>query len=127
MQKRLRLTVLDTAVAICRLPADAVLPEWALRKQEFLSITRTSEELSIVCVLDAVPTEVQAERGWRVFKVQGPLDFGLTGILASIAVPLAGQKISIFAISTYDTDYILVRQEAFELAREVLSWHFEIV
>ncbi len=76
---------------------------------DFCSITRTADEVSIVCPLGRVPDDVRRESGWRCLKVEGPLDFALTGILASLAVPLAQAGISIFAISTYDTDYLLVK------------------
>jgi hypothetical protein len=84
------------------------------------SITRTREELSIVCAEAAVPMGTKAERGFRLLRLQGTLDFSLTGILASIAVPLAAAKVSIFAISTYDTDYILVPGTKLEAAVEAL-------
>lgn len=83
-------------------------------------MTRTPYELSIVCEADAVPDEVQAERGWSAVAVQGPLDLNLTGILARLAAPLEAAGISIFAVSTYDTDYILVRDGDFERAIETL-------
>ncbi len=104
----LSLSVLPQRFAVCRLnPADT-LPDWAMRST-FWSITRTSEELSLVVEEDTVPDEITVERGWSALKVQGPLDFGLTGILASLTAPLAEAGISLFAISTYDTDYLLVR------------------
>ena len=112
----LTLTLLDDALAVCRLAADAEVPTWAW-SGEPASVTRTRDELSIVCRADAVPAGVQCESGWRCLKVQGPLDFGLTGILASLAVPLAAARIPVFAISTYDTDYLMVKAE--NLARTI--------
>lgn len=94
--------------AICRLDSDAPIPEWA--HIGFFSITRTPDELSIVCKEEIVPEGVTGEKGWRCLQVMGPLDFALTGILASLAAPLAEAGISIFAISTYDTDYFLVKE-----------------
>ncbi|MBY0472578.1 ACT domain-containing protein [bacterium] len=98
----------------------APLPSW-IPSDGFVSITRTDEELSIVCMSSAVPAgDFSRENGWKCLKVVGPLDFALTGILSSIATPLAEAKISIFAISTFDTDYILIRQESFVQAQAVL-------
>lgn len=95
--------------AVARLAPDMPLPAWA-ETGSFVSITRTQEELSIVCQEMLVPEGETAQRGFRCFKVLGPLDFALTGILASLAVPLAQAAISIFAVSTYDTDYLLLPQ-----------------
>jgi hypothetical protein len=114
----LRVTVLPETLAICRLAPDAEGPAWA--RGGFCSLTRTGEELSIVCPGDSVPADVRAEHGFRALKVCGPLDFSLTGVLASLAVPLARAGISIFALSTYDTDYILVRGEQLAAALTVL-------
>lgn len=115
--KPLTLSVLPDRLAVARLaPADGV-PAWLDWSDPLVSATRTGEELSILCREDRVPEAVTAERGWRAFKVEGPLDFSLFGILARIAVPLAQERVSIFAISTYDTDYVLVRDE--DLARAV--------
>jgi hypothetical protein len=84
------------------------------------SITRTNEELSIVCAEALVPPGVQVESGWRGLKVAGPLDFALTGILAELSGALARAGISLFAISTYDTDYILVKEKDLEQTVETL-------
>ena len=102
-------------LAVCRLPADAAAPPIPDRAALF-SVTRTSEELSIVCPAADAPGDAQVESGWRALAVEGPLDFGLTGILASLAQPLAAAGIPIFALSTYDTDYVLVRAPALEAA-----------
>ena len=117
------LTVLGEPLAICRLPATGRIPSWALEEHEtFSSITRTGEELSIVCAEEAVPPDdVQYEGGWRALKVPGPIPFGVTGVLASIAGPLAAAGISIFAVSTYDTDYVLVKAEDVERALTTLK------
>lgn len=101
--------------AISRFAAHSEVPGWSL-KGSFSSINKTGDELSIVCEEKNIPLGVTAERGWRLFKVQGPLDFNLTGVLVSIATPLAQSKISIFAISTFETDYILVKSEDLESA-----------
>lgn len=106
----LTLRLVPSNLAVCYLPADSPLPEWATRSA-FFSVTRTGQELSIVCDHDAIPPRVQHEGPWRCLEVEGPLDFALTGILARLAVPLAQARISIFAISTYRTDYLLVPAE----------------
>lgn len=85
-------------------------------ESHFWSITKTAEELSVLCEEKFVPQQIKQEPGWRCIKVNGPLDFGLTGILSSLAGALAKAGISIFAVSTYDTDYLLVKQENLELA-----------
>jgi uncharacterized protein len=117
----LTLCVMSIQLAVARLDAGDAIPSWGTEGTEFFSVTRTRDELSIVCEESKVPAEVKAERGWRCLKVEGPLDFGLTGILSSLAQPLAEAKISIFAISTFDTDYILVKQENLPKALAILS------
>lgn len=103
----LALTVLPDIFAVCRLPAGAEPPAWATAGS-FYAFTRTPEELSLVCEQDQVPAGVTCQPGWRGLQVAGPLDFALTGVLASLAQPLAAAGVSIFALSTYDTDYVLV-------------------
>src|SRR4051794_11207396 len=105
----MKLSILDGTFAICRLSPDDAVPEW-INKNRFWTVTRQTDELSIVCAQENIPTTVKAERDWMIIKIEGPLDFGLTGVLASVANPLADARISIFAISTFDTDFILVRQ-----------------
>ncbi|MBT3388812.1 MAG: ACT domain-containing protein [Chloroflexi bacterium] len=119
MTTSLRLSLLPSEYAVCQLPPDAEFPAWA-RGGELLSITRTSDELSIVCPAAQVPADVKAERNWRVIKVLGPLDFSLVGILASLAGELAQAKVSIFALSTYDTDYILVNANTIDRTIDAL-------
>jgi hypothetical protein len=113
------LCLLAGRFAICRLPADDAVPAWAAGGP-FSSITRTSDELSIVCAEGLAPAGSPGEGGWRVFQVAGPLDFSLTGILAAIASPLAKAGVSIFAVSTFLTDYILVKEENLASAVEAL-------
>jgi hypothetical protein len=105
----MNLTLAPDRLAVCQLAPDVPLPAWADGKGNFHSISRTSEELSVVCPEEVVPREVKQDAGWRAFKIDGPLDFGLTGILASIADPLAAAGVSIFVVSTYNTDYVLVK------------------
>ena len=116
----LRLSVLPDSLAVCRLSADDPLPPW-LPARGFVSVTRTADELSVVCAADAVPPEVRSEPGWRCLVVAGPLDFSLTGILASIASPLGEAGVSLFALSTFDTDYVLVKGNTLEAAAVALQ------
>ncbi len=120
-QHHLSLSLKKEVLAICRLPPDASVPVWAWSPGTFHTISRTPEELSIVCLDSAVPGGVKKESNWRILKVDGPLDFSLTGILASVAGPLAKAGISIFAISTFETDYVMVKSEKVEEAIKVLT------
>jgi hypothetical protein len=106
---RLSLVILRDLFAVCRLRADENIPSWAL-SSSFCSLTRTPYELSIVCRQELVPGEVEAVRGWKSLKVEGKLDFNLVGILSSITSSLAQVGISVFAISTYDTDYLFIKE-----------------
>jgi uncharacterized protein len=106
--------------AICRLSSDSALPTW-LDKEQWYSVTHTSEELSIVCADHGIPADVRRESGWALIKVEGPLDFSLTGVLATLTATLAHASISVFAISTFDTDYLLVRSECAERALALLA------
>ena len=103
--------------SVSRLPPDAAVPEWATRPSELTVIARTAEELSIVAPEGDVPDDVVGERGFRVIKVEGPIPFQVTGVIASFATPLASAGIAIFPFSTYDTDYVLVRET--DLARAI--------
>lgn len=116
--KSLTLVLLPDRLAVCRLPPGAPLP--AETGGSLWSVTRTRNELSLVLAEDAVQDGWKAERGWRCLEVKGPLDFSLTGIMASLAAPLAEARVSLFAVSTYDTDYVLVREESLERAVEAL-------
>jgi uncharacterized protein len=117
----MELQILEETVAIARLKADAPVPPW-VKGRDFIAVTRTQRELSIVCRDDAVPeTITEVERGFRVLAVVGTLDFALTGIVASLAAPLAAAGISIFDISTYDTDHILVREDRLGDVKAVLA------
>ncbi len=115
----MNLMILPDTFAICRLSPDEAVPDWALAGK-FVSLTRTADELSIVCVEENVPAEVRADRGWRALRVEGPLDLALTGVLASLAKPLADNQINLFVISTFDTDYLLVKGYNLTRACEVL-------
>jgi hypothetical protein len=114
----LKLSILPNEYTIHRFSPGSDIPTLT---GNFLSITRTDDELSIVCDADIALKSEKSETGWACIKVLGPLDFGLTGILAGIASVLAEAKVSIFAISTYDTDYILVKKEKLVAAQDVLK------
>jgi uncharacterized protein len=116
----LTLSLLPDTLTICRLTPDAPIPHWALTGS-FFSITRTADELSIVCPQSNAPPAIQCDQDWRCLKIEGPLDLSLIGILASLTVPLARAGIGIFAVSTYDTDYVLVKEKHLEEAVLVLS------
>ena len=89
---------------------------------DFYFIGRTDEELSLVCKTDDTPDKtIERDDGWKGFRIQGVLDFSLIGILSKISGILADNKIGIFAVSTFNTDYILVKEENFEKALEVLA------
>jgi hypothetical protein len=104
--------------AIARLDASATVPSWP--RGDLVSITRTPDELSIVCSEDAVPQDVRAERGWRCLAVEGPIPFETTGVAASLTNALAEARISVFVLSTFDTDYVLVKDDTFGRACDAL-------
>ena len=110
------------AFAVCRLPPKSPPPVWLFESSSFYSLTKTEDELSIVCLQSLIPPTVEpCEKDWSCLKVQGPLDFGLTGIIASLASPLANVGVSIFAVATYDTDYLLVKTKQLESAIDTLK------
>ena len=108
-------------LAVCRLDAGGDIPPWVDQSSEFTSITRTIDELSVVCACDHVPDGVPMEGPWRAFRVQGPIIMTLIGVVAALANPLAEAGISIFAISTFDTDYVLVHEPDFDAAVGALT------
>jgi hypothetical protein len=117
---RLVLSVLPETLTVCRLEPDAEVPVWATAGG-FWSVTRTPEELSVVAARQLVPAGVRAEGAWRALKVEGPIPFFAVGVLASLADPMARAGISVFAVSTFDTDYLLVAAERLEAATASLS------
>ena len=121
MTEDLKLSLRPGLFAVCRLAPDQAPPAWLDWSADLASVTRTADELSIVCPTDQVPDGVTAERDWRAFKVEGPLDFALIGILAELSGALAKAGVSLFALSTYDTDYLLVREGKLEEAKGALS------
>ena len=123
----LRLSLLAGRLAVCRLDAGSQIPAWA-KAAPFFCATGTAEELSVVCAEERVPAGTVCERGWRAMKVEGPLDFGLTGVLASVAVSLAESEVGILAIATYDTDYVLLQESQLDIAaRELRERGHEIL
>lgn len=115
----MKLVVLEGELAVARLDPGEPVPAWA-GEGVVSSVTRTREELSIVCAADVVPPGARAERGWRCLRIAGQIDFALTGVLSSLLRPLADARLSIFALSTYDTDYVLVRADRLAAALECL-------
>jgi hypothetical protein len=120
MSHQLTITVHPEKYAICRLDPGASVPAWAVGAR-FLSVTRTAFELSVVCEDAMVPEAAHAERDRRLLQIEGTLAFTLTGVFASVAEPLAKAEISIFAVSTYDTDYLLVSDKDLHRATQVLD------
>ncbi len=118
--RHLTLAIFPQHFAICRLHPDGYIPHWALLG-DFVSLTRTNDELSIVCPQENVPEDAQAVRNWRCMKVDGPFDFSVVGVHASLALPLAEANISTLAIATYDTDHLLLQEEDLEHAVRVLT------
>ncbi|MBZ5540346.1 MAG: ACT domain-containing protein [Acidobacteriia bacterium] len=120
MKKVLKLALLPGRFAIARLAPRAEVPAWAW-KGSFVCVTRTAEELSILCEEAQVPAHVHSERGRRLLRVQGKLAFSISGILAALCIPLAAAGISIFVVSTFDTDYLLVSDPHLQSAIEALE------
>lgn len=127
----MKLDLLPDTLLVARLPADAAPADaaafaaiLAARGGGLASLTATRGELSLVAPdasAAALPAAARAERGWRALRVAGPLDFSLVGILAALAAPLAAAGVSIFALSTFDTDYLLVRDAAVGAALAALA------
>lgn len=123
---RLKLLIFGDPLTICRLRPEEDIPAWAIKpggenQGTFLSITRSADELSILCASALVPAGVRCEPGWRAIKLIGPFDFSLIGIMLSVAEPLAKAGISILAISTFDTDYMLVKESNLDKAITTLT------
>ena len=116
----MKLYVLDELYAVARCDPDGGVPGWA-SAGPFWSVTRSDSELSVVCRQEDVPTAVSAERGWCALEVAGPLDFSLTGVVSALVEPLAEAEIPIFVLSTFETDYLLVRELDLPRAVEVLA------
>ena len=117
---KLKLSILEDLFTVHRFPPDHEIPK-QIYESQFYSISKTENELSIVCSSSMLLDSESSETGWSCIKVLGPLDFFLTGILADISAVLAKAEVSIFAISTFDTDYILVKSEKLPVANEALQ------
>ena len=116
----LRLRILEGRFAVTRLEPGASVPDWAL-SGPFFTVSRTLDELSVLCEESLVPPGLRSESGWAGLKLEGPFEFTLTGILAAVLEPLKLAKIGIFAVSTFDTDYVLVKSEHLESAVRALE------
>lgn len=116
------LTLLELSgdYAISRLAADMPIPNWA-DGEGFVSISRTQDELSIVCLANRVPGDIRADGPWVCFKLQGPFPFDATGIALSVIEPLSKDSVGIFLVSTFDTDYLLVKRDNADRARALLA------
>ncbi len=119
--KKFTLSVLPEKLGICHFGKHASVPDWAEHNCSFFSLTKTYDELSIVCPQDHIPENVRAEKDWRAFKLEGPLDMYSVGVIAELSAPLAKAGISIFNISTYETDYILVEEKNLTKAKKALA------
>ncbi len=117
---KLTLSVFPQLFAICKLHPDGYIPHWALLG-DFVSLTHTPDELSIICPQENVPVDFKAARNWRCIRVEGPFDFSVSGVHASLAVPLAEDHISVLAVATHDTDHILMQAEDLDQAIQVLK------
>lgn len=128
MSARRVLSLHPERFAVCRFAPDDPLPAWVFHAGATTwSLTRTPRELSLVCPEDDLPPSVErAERGWRAFELAGPIPFDETGVLAGLAAPLAAAGIPAFALSTYDTDLLLVRERDLERALTALAGHVEV-
>lgn len=127
VEKILTMKLLNEKYGVCRLDKTESIPKWT-QNSNFFSITKTTDELSIVCSQDNIPSDIKCEKDWRMLKILGPLDFSLIGILASISRILAQKGISIFAISTYDTDYILVKNKDIDNAiAALIAERYEVI
>jgi hypothetical protein len=115
---RYPLTLLPGRFAVCRLDAASPLPAWP--PGPFVSVTRTAQELSVVCPEEAAPAGARAEAGWKAFRLEGPVPFSTVGVISSMTAPLAAQGISVFVVSTFDTDYLLVKEGQLARAQKAL-------
>jgi hypothetical protein len=117
---KLKFRKLAGTYAIVHLASSAAVPSWAM-KGEFTSVTRTTDELSIICPTQNLPPDVTSSHRWISLKLEGPFPFSQTGVLLSFIEPLSTNHIPIFAISTYDTDYVLIQQEFLESSLKILT------
>ncbi|MBK5108815.1 MAG: ACT domain-containing protein [Anaerolineales bacterium] len=116
----MKLSQLQGEYAICKLNPRSDPPEWAF-DGEFYSVSRTADELSIICLYEQIPEQIPSQPGWRALKIEGPFDFDEIGVLASMTAPLAEAGISLLTISTFDTDYIFLQSENYQQAIQFLA------
>lgn len=116
------LIILNGLYAVCSLETNAHVPAW-LAKSDFHSLTRTGDELSMVCRQDIIEFEkgMSIDKGWRILKIKGPLDLSQTGIISSIAGILSQSHIPVFVVSAYQTDYVLIKENHLKSARDALN------
>jgi hypothetical protein len=116
----MQLSLLDKIFGICVFANNIPIPEWAATAS-LCSITRTGKELTVVCPQNIIPADIEHDREWRCFRIDGSFDLEQIGVISSLAAPLAQAGISIYVVSSYDTDYILVKDEKVEQVIAVLS------
>ncbi len=116
---KLKLKILDGLYAVCQVGEN--FKDFDLENKDFFSITKTEDEVSVVMLQDKIKSEIKAEKDWKILKIEGILDFSLIGILSKISSILAKNQISIFVISTFNTDYILIKEEKIEEAISILT------
>ena len=123
--KKFTLSILSEILGICHLAKNSPIPDW-VKEGGFVSITRTADELSIVCSQERIPGGVLFEKDWRAFKLAGDVELSSVGVIASLSKPLAEAGISIFNVSTYQTNYVLVEEKNLEKAKNILSTFCDI-
>ncbi len=126
MAKKLKLNILPNKFSICRLRPNYDYPRWA-ENDIFYSITKTEDELSVVTLENSITVCPDREDGWRVIKIVGPLKLSMIGVVSKISEVLAKAKVSIFVISTFDTEYIMVKNDKLEKAKKVLETKYDFV
>jgi hypothetical protein len=118
--RKLSMRILPDRLAVCRFEPQAALPDW-IDQPGFYSITRTAEELSVVCSEARVAPGAESETGWRCFQLLGPFSFSEIGVMSSLIQPLTERGVSVFVISTFDTDYLMVKERNLAKAIDVLT------
>ena len=127
MSAKFELSLLRDAFVVCRLDASTPVPAWALEPAAFAAVTRTEDELSIICREDRAPQGIAAPDRWRALRVHGPFPPEVIGVLSTLALPLATARVSLLAISTHDTDYLFVRSAELAHAVRVLRHEGHVV
>src|SRR5687768_2774775 len=116
----MNLALLDTRLAVCRLDAAGGVPAWFALEPPLAACVVRADELTLVAPEDAVPEDVRAERGWRALEVGGPMDLTMTGVMSALSGVLAEAGVALFAVSSFDTDVLLVRENQLERATDAL-------